>query len=281
MAKKSAAKNEEEILPDHLRCGRTDGKQWRCKRRVMDNLKLCEIHYLQGKHRQYKEKVPESLKLQRKRKNEEETVVIDNEDTTRAQSEFKMELRKNKKKKKLSEGSVSLTDSASVSASVPVRKKTMKQCDTQLELIRMVLEREVEKRKRNNNNNNKKKKKNKTKMKKKMKEIKVEEVELEDSVELRKELPNGVMKISPASITQRDDNNVSSHCDVKVGVDHHKVVAVTPRYFRSKNVDRVPLGKLQVCFLLLFYVSNLSFHCVFFFLLYINSLFRLCLMDQT
>ncbi|XP_027191594.1 lysine-specific demethylase JMJ28-like isoform X2 [Cicer arietinum] len=245
MAKKSAAKNEEEILPDHLRCGRTDGKQWRCKRRVMDNLKLCEIHYLQGKHRQYKEKVPESLKLQRKRKNEEETVVIDNEDTTRAQSEFKMELRKNKKKKKLSEGSVSLTDSASVSASVPVRKKTMKQCDTQLELIRMVLEREVEKRKRNNNNNNKKKKKNKTKMKKKMKEIKVEEVELEDSVELRKELPNGVMKISPASITQRDDNNVSSHCDVKVGVDHHKVVAVTPRYFRSKNVDRVPLGKLQ------------------------------------
>ena len=62
--------------------------------------------------------------------------------------------------------------------------------------------------------------------------------------ELRRELPNGVMEISPASPT-RDYNNVGSHCDVKVGVDSK---TVAPRYFRSKNVDRVPAGKLQVCF---------------------------------
>ncbi|MCI58243.1 lysine-specific demethylase 3B, partial [Trifolium medium] len=55
MARKSPSANEE-ILPNELRCGRTDRKQWWCKRRVMDNLKLYEIHYLQGKHRQYKDK---------------------------------------------------------------------------------------------------------------------------------------------------------------------------------------------------------------------------------
>ncbi|GAU20787.1 hypothetical protein TSUD_85060 [Trifolium subterraneum] len=248
MARKSSSANEE-ILPDELRCGRTDGKQWRCKRRVMDNLKLCEIHYLQGKHRQYREKVPESLKLQRKRKNNDEatdateTVVIDNAEA-RVPRELKMELRKNKKKKvKLAESSesVTVTDSASGSGSVPVRKKTMKQCDSQLDLIRMVLEREVEKRKKNNNENKKNKKKKK---KLKKKEIKLEEVEFNEG-ELRRELPNGVMEISPAS-TPHDYNNVNSHCDVKVGVDHNKVVAVTPRNFRSKNVDRVAVGKLQV-----------------------------------
>jgi lysine-specific demethylase 3 len=247
MARKSSSANEE-ILPDELRCGRTDGKQWRCKRRVMDNLKLCEIHYLQGKHRQYREKVPESLKLQRKRKNNDdevtETVVIDNAEA-RVPRELKMELRKNKKKKvKLAESSESVTVTDSASGSGSVRKKTMKQCDSQLDLIRMVLEREVEKRKKNNNENKKNKKKKK-KMKKK--EIKVEEDEFNEG-ELRRELPNGVMEISPAS-TPHDYNNVSSHCDVKVGVDHNKVVAVTPHYFRSKNVDRVAVGKLQVgCF---------------------------------
>ncbi|WJX64640.1 hypothetical protein P8452_49394 [Trifolium repens] len=47
----------------------------------MDNLKLCKIHCLQGKHSQYRKKVPKSLKLQRKRKNNDEvieTIVIDN-----------------------------------------------------------------------------------------------------------------------------------------------------------------------------------------------------------
>jgi lysine-specific demethylase 3 len=213
----------------------------------MDNLKLCEIHYLQGKHRQYREKVPESLKLQRKRKNDDEvteTVVIDNAEA-RVPRELKMELRKNKKKKvKLAESSESVTVTDSASGSGSVRKKTMKQCDSQLDLIRMVLEREVEKRKKNNNENKKNKKKKK-KMKKK--EIKVEEDEFNEG-ELRRELPNGVMEISPAS-TPHDYNNVSSHCDVKVGVDHNKVVAVTPHHFRSKNVDRVAVGKLQVgCF---------------------------------
>lgn len=198
----------------------------------MDNLKLCEIHYLQGKHRQYKEKVPESLKLQRKRK-EKDIEVPDNAET-RAQRACKMAAKK-KKKRKLSEGSEALV------AAGPVRRKG----DMQLELIRMVLKREVEKRKRNSKSKNKKK--NKKKKKKKEAEAEEEGEELHHHYsegELRRELPNGVMEISPAS-TPHDYTNVGlgSHCDVKVGVDYK---AVTPRYFRSKNVDRVPVGKLQV-----------------------------------
>ncbi|XP_027345887.1 lysine-specific demethylase JMJ25-like [Abrus precatorius] len=226
MGKKSTAakEGEEEPLPDHLRCGRTDGRQWRCRRRVMDNLKLCEIHYLQGRHRQFKEKVPESLKLQRKRKKEEPS-VLDNVES-RAPRASKMV----KKKRKLSEGSESL-----VVATSSARKKALKQGDMQLELIRMVLKREAEKKKNNSNNKSKKKKKKKKKKK--------EEEELRyGEGELRRELPNGVMEIAPASTTH-DYNNVGSHCDVKVGVD---CKTVTPRYFRSKNVDRIPVGKLQI-----------------------------------
>ena len=68
-------------LPDKLRCTRTDGRRWRCKRRVMENMKLCEIHYLQGRHRQYRENVPEDLKIQRKTQTaeyrcEEERLIV-------------------------------------------------------------------------------------------------------------------------------------------------------------------------------------------------------------
>ncbi|CAJ1936298.1 unnamed protein product [Sphenostylis stenocarpa] len=229
MTKKPKAEEAEEPLPDHLRCGRTDGRQWRCRRRVKDNLKLCEIHYLQGRHRQYKEKVPESLKLHRKRKtSEEEPNAVDN-----VESRARRTSRIVKKKRRLSEGSEALE----VVAPSPAKKKALKQGDMQLELIRMVLKREAEKK----NKNSKSKKKNKNKNKKKKKKEEEEELCYGEG-ELRRELPNGVMEISPASPT-RDYDNVASHCDVKVGVESK---AATPRYFRSKNVDRVPVGKLQI-----------------------------------
>ncbi|KAF7841986.1 lysine-specific demethylase JMJ25-like [Senna tora] len=152
---------EEEALPDHLRCSRTDGRQWRCRRRVMENLRLCEIHYLQGRHRQYKEKVPESLKLQRKRKkghnNKNESVVLDNVEI-RARKVGKM-AKLMKKRRKFSDSSEALDASPE-------------------------------------------------------KELHYTEGEL------TRELPNGVMAISPASSPQG--------------------------YFRSKNVERLPAGKLQV-----------------------------------
>ncbi|KAK7400466.1 hypothetical protein VNO78_11674 [Psophocarpus tetragonolobus] len=238
---------EEEPLPEHLRCGRTDGRQWRCRRRVKDNLKLCEIHYLQGRHRQYKEKVPESLKLQRQRQRkrkksneggeepETEPKTNDNSVLDNVESRARRTSRIVKKKQRLSDEA----DALVVAGSSPARKKPVKQGDMQLELIRMVLKREAEK-KNKNSKSKKHKKKNKKKENKKKKEGE-EELGFAEG-ELRRELPNGVMEISPASPT-RDYNNVGSHCDVKVGVDTR---TVTPRYFRSKNVDRVPAGKLQV-----------------------------------
>ncbi|KAI4342948.1 hypothetical protein MLD38_027508 [Melastoma candidum] len=97
-----------EPLPDHLRCNRTDGRQWRCRRRVMDGKKLCEIHYLQGKHRQNKEKVPESLKLER----------------SRGRSRGK----------------------SPVVSKMKIRAQKMKKRKLGKELMRMLVEREVEKR---------------------------------------------------------------------------------------------------------------------------------------
>ncbi|XP_058749821.1 lysine-specific demethylase JMJ28-like [Vicia villosa] len=121
MVKKSTKEEvKQELPPDDLRCSRTDGRQWRCKRRAMENVKLCEVHYLQGRHRQNKERVPESLKLSndvkvKKKKKKNDVVEIRS--------------KKNKKKKR-------------------------KHVDVQLELIRMVLEREVDKKKNVKRNNN-------------------------------------------------------------------------------------------------------------------------------
>eukprot|EP00250_Pteridium_aquilinum_P020722 c24917_g2_i1 orf=585-3221(+) len=38
-------------IPDELRCKRSDGKQWRCNARAMENKTLCEKHYNQAKKR--------------------------------------------------------------------------------------------------------------------------------------------------------------------------------------------------------------------------------------
>ncbi|XP_014517818.1 lysine-specific demethylase JMJ25 isoform X3 [Vigna radiata var. radiata] len=111
MGKKSTPEEEGKAVPEHLRCNRSDGRQWRCRRRVMENLKLCEIHYLQGQHLQHKEKVPESLKLQRKSQNDAVETHIGAKRKGNSREAF-------------------------------VNRKN------QLELIRMVLQREVEKKKK-------------------------------------------------------------------------------------------------------------------------------------
>ncbi|KAJ7946891.1 lysine-specific demethylase JMJ25-like [Quillaja saponaria] len=214
---------EEEALPDHLRCKRTDGKQWRCGRRVMENLKLCEIHYLQGRHRQHREKVPESLKLQRRSRKglgRKDPVLNNVEIRARKVSQLAKLIKRKRKSSEVSEA-----------VGEAFRKKKMKRGDKQLELIRMVLKREVEKRKKHEGDKRKIKK--------------IIELELEEhhnEGELTRELPNGVMAISPA-LTTRDSGNVGSHCDVKVDVDFK---AIKPRRFRSKNTERLPSGTLQV-----------------------------------
>lgn len=177
-------------------------------------MKLCELHYLQGRHRQFKEKVPESLKIQRMRK---KALNRDkNLSSVKIRAQKVENLAKLMKRKRSNE---------------PLKKmKNLKRGDMQLELIRMVLKREVEKRK------------SKKKTKKK------EEVVVEENSEgeLMRELPNGLMAISSSSPpSPKPSNNVGSDspCNVKVGVGLGQVMQ---RRIRSKNVEPMPIGTLQV-----------------------------------
>ncbi|KAJ0263528.1 hypothetical protein HA466_0038680 [Hirschfeldia incana] len=174
--------SENEAVPDEFRCNRSDGKQWRCKRRALEGKKMCETHtsqLLTLKRTKHKKKAAASAA---------------------AAEETKGMRSKKKKKRKRAEAAV---DEA-------VRKKTKEP-------------------------------------KKKRKEISVNKG-FGDFVgeELTKVLPYGIMAISPPSPTT---SNVSSSpspspCDdVKVG---EEPVSLTKRRFRSKNIEPLPFGKMQV-----------------------------------
>ncbi|KAL6201103.1 hypothetical protein ACLB2K_024818 [Fragaria x ananassa] len=228
-------------LPDKLRCTRTDGRRWRCKRRVMENMKLCEIHYLQGRHRQYREKVPEDLKIQRKT----QTAPCEDRDNAgggggggggemKAQMEKVEDLVTLMKRKRAEEPAEAVKIKK---AKVKKKKKKSKKgggekkCELNLELIRMVLKREVEKR-----NTPKKKRKS-------------DEEEEEEGVDLTRDLPNGRMAISSSS-SQSLGGNVGSNSasDVRVGAELGPPAAgtATRRCFRSKNIEPMPVGTVQV-----------------------------------
>ncbi|CAI0431074.1 unnamed protein product [Linum tenue] len=227
-------------LPDHLRCKRTDGRRWRCGRKVLPGKKLCEIHHLQGKHRQHKWKVPESLKIQREYKNrnkisngarvrlqkEEADVVLSKLGQKRKKSEGFEEVVKMKKKKKMKK-------------KVKAKKNTL-----QFELIRMVLKREVEKRKGQSTSNKKPNSKSKSGSSDNNGGEEGEEDDEDEEPELMRDLPNGFMAISPV----KHFNNVGScsasaaSCDVKIGSDSSSGIR-----FRSKNLEPLPIGAaLQV-----------------------------------
>ncbi|XP_021902246.1 lysine-specific demethylase JMJ25 isoform X2 [Carica papaya] len=215
----------EEPLEDDLRCKRTDGRQWRCNRRVMDGKKLCELHHLQGRHRQVREKVPESLKMVRKNRrmpNVESVGEINGETRAQRASSRLVRLAKSVKRKRVIGESEALDEA--------VRKMKLKRGDLQLELIRMVLKREVEKRK---------KLKGKKKKKKKKQSNSNEDGDGCEE-ELTRVLPNGVMAISSSS---PHFGNAGSSCDIKIGAEP---VAVRRRCFRSKNIEPSPVGTLQV-----------------------------------
>ncbi|KAK4761286.1 hypothetical protein SAY87_006179 [Trapa incisa] len=110
-----------ESLPEHLRCNRTDGRTWRCGRRVKEGKKLCEIHYLQGLLRQNRKKVPDSLKIQR---------------------QCSKKLVKNKKGSKEDLQVRAHKIDKSIKRSVNVKRRNLAR-----ELVKMLVKREVEKRK--------------------------------------------------------------------------------------------------------------------------------------
>ncbi|XVE51234.1 hypothetical protein DITRI_Ditri02bG0023600 [Diplodiscus trichospermus] len=136
----------------------------------MEGKTLCELHHIQGRHRQKRQKVPESLKMQRKKRK------------TKAFEKNKFEIRakllklaKPMKRKRVIGGESEALDEA-------VRKMKLKRGDLPLELIRMVLKREIEKKKRKESDCSD-----------------FDEDDEEEKGDLMRELPNGLMAISSSS----------------------------------------------------------------------------------
>ncbi|XP_058073141.1 lysine-specific demethylase JMJ26-like isoform X2 [Magnolia sinica] len=185
----AASMKDDEAVPDHLRCRRTDGRQWRCVRRAMENLSFCELHYLQARHRQNKRTIPDSIKLQRKKS---ERRRCQDQDIRVKTPPFKL-------------------------------SKASKRGELQVELIRMVLKWQAERKK-----NRRDSEKNASKAKK-------------NGGDLMKDLPNGVMAISPAPVRCLGVDFMPH--EKKLGFD---LTLLLRRCFRSKNVESLPLSSFQI-----------------------------------
>lgn len=158
----------------------------------MEGKKLCEVHHLQGRHRQNKEKVPESLKIQRKT-------------CKKTEKQVKKTL-KNVSREAGNVGASEALDGA-------LKKMKLKRGDLHLELIRVFLKRQVEKKK--------------------------ERELMKNNDREERELPNGLMEILPG----QNLDTVNGFCNVKLGFDPN---SIPTRRFRSKNIEPVPIGTMQV-----------------------------------
>ncbi|CAI9292666.1 unnamed protein product [Lactuca saligna] len=243
-------------LPDEQRCKRSDGRKWRCGRPVMDGRTLCETHFLQGRHRQHKEPVPENLKLERQktnRKSEEKNPTekseirangnVDSSNLPRKRGKRKLldegntgeshetrqkgvvgssnlhrKLRKRNQKEAKSKSSMDISEDLDDA----LRKMNLKKGDLQLDLIRGCLNRQIEK--------------------KKGKQPQKEDIVKEDIV---KELKYGRLEISQSSpSTTPITVNNAALLNGKIGVSPSS--SMPTRFFRSKNIDRVPIATMQI-----------------------------------
>ncbi|KAL8228671.1 hypothetical protein R6Q57_013571 [Mikania cordata] len=213
-------------LPDEQRCKRNDGRQWRCRRPVVEGRTLCEAHFLQGRLRQNKEPVPENLKLERqktRRKREKPTgksEIRANENTSssnvsrkrgKIQSEYSSNMHSKRRKRNLKEAKLKSSVDLSEDLDDALKKMNLKKGDLQLDLIRGYLNRQIEKKKG-------------------------KQPHKEDIV---KELKYGRLEISqsPSAATVTVNN-------VKIGATASSTVPT--RFFRSKNIDRIPVATMQV-----------------------------------
>ncbi|XP_042520675.1 lysine-specific demethylase JMJ25-like [Macadamia integrifolia] len=207
-----------EAPPDHLRCRRSDGRDWRCLMPVMENRSVCEFHFHQARLRQSKKKVPPSMKLKRNTLREKAAEVSFavagrkgfNFQNLGIQPKGKANLAKVLKRTR----AVRVADSL-----IKILKKMKsKKGDLQLELIRVFLRRQMErKKKRTSEGSN-------------------------NGREFMRDLPNGLMAISPAPV--RDFGNAVLSFDGKLGLDSY--ASFTRRCFRSKNIEPLPVGPLQI-----------------------------------
>ncbi|XP_047946198.1 lysine-specific demethylase JMJ25 [Salvia hispanica] len=197
---------DKDPVPEEFRCKRTDGRQWRCKRRAMDGKTLCDIHYLQGKHRQNKQKVPDSLKLERNAgKKREDSNGECSRRVTKLSNKPRVAAERSRRR------------GVSEALDETLKRMKLKRGDLQLELIRVFLQREVQK--------------------KKERELKESSVADETRV-----LPYGVMAISH-SHTSLPSIRENHSLDVKIGDDSNTLLE---RHFRSKNIEPLPFSTMQV-----------------------------------
>ncbi|KAL4563144.1 hypothetical protein LXL04_027178 [Taraxacum kok-saghyz] len=232
-------------LPDEQRCKRSDGRKWRCGRPVMEGRTLCETHFLQGRHRQHKEPVPDNLKIERQRntrkveeKNPTENSEIRangnagssnlprkkgkrklfDEERAAGSSNLHRKLRKRNQKEGKSKSSMDISEDLDDA----LKKMNLKKGDLQLDLIRGYLNRQIEK--------------------KKGKQPQNEDIVKEDIV---KELKYGRLEISQSSPSSTPITvNNAAFVNGKIGVSPSS--SMPTRFFRSKNIDRVPIATMQV-----------------------------------
>lgn len=74
MASGNIEKEENGVVPEELRCKRSDGKQWRCSARSMPDKTVCEKHYIQAKRRAANSAKRASEKKMRKKEESSEAV---------------------------------------------------------------------------------------------------------------------------------------------------------------------------------------------------------------
>ncbi|GJS94539.1 lysine-specific demethylase JMJ25-like protein [Tanacetum coccineum] len=209
-------------------CNRNDGRKWRCGRPAFEGRTLCEKHYLQGKLRQNKEPVPDDLKFERQphRNNHQENdeirsnaskkgkrKVLDDSEDDPVEITQKGPRKKSKKSKKSKSSSKSSAD-MSEDLDDALKKMNLKKGDLQLDLIRGYLNSQVEKKKG-------------------------KQPQKEDIV---KELKYGRLEISQTS----PSTPPIPVTNVKVGAP--APISAPTRFFRSKNIDRVPVATMQVVF---------------------------------
>nr|GEY09301.1 hypothetical protein [Tanacetum cinerariifolium] len=209
-------------------CNRNDGRKWRCSRPAFEGRTLCEKHYLQGKLRQNKEPVPDDLKFERQphRNNHQENdeiksnaskkgkrKVLDDSEDDPVEITQKGPRKKSKKAKKSKSSSKSSAD-MSENLDDALKRLNLKKGDLHLDLIRGYLNSQVEKKKG----------------KKPQKE------------DIVKELKYGRLEISQTS----PSTPPVPVTNVKVGAP--APISAPTRFFRSKNIDRVPVATMQVVF---------------------------------
>ncbi|KVH89586.1 WRC-like protein [Cynara cardunculus var. scolymus] len=240
-------------LLDERRCKRSDGKKWRCQRVVMEGRTLCEAHFLQGRHRQHKKPVPDDLKLERQKRSRR-TKKFEENPTEKSEIRVNgnvgcsnLPQKRGKRKNLIDEGNPNenleirtkgvsgssnrqrkrgrrsqkeMKSSVDISEDLDdaLKKMKLKKGDLQLDLIRGYLNRQIEKKKG-------------------------KQPQKEDIV---KELKYGRLEISQSSplTTPTTSVNNGGLLNVKVGIPAS--TSVPTRFFRSKNIDRLPIATMQI-----------------------------------